>query len=102
MHCVANIFYIKRAIKRNGANYIWCRELCDYLGVTCNWKYDCAEFYYKEELYRFSYGAYSVMTKYVGGISKKLSHKVIIINGHLYISIDDVNELFELNLICKR
>ncbi len=96
--CDENGLVTSDAVKRQGVWYIWFKELADYLDAGTEWKYDNIEITYKDKLYRFHYGARSVTDSYIAGKGKRLDNPVRIIDSKLYISIDDANRLFDINL----
>lgn len=89
----------EKAIKRYDDYYLSLEELAGYMDLEHVWQNQTSEIYYKGELYRFHYGARSVLTAYVGGWSKKLEAPVRIVDSDLKISLRDINRLFGLNLM---
>lgn len=91
-----------KAVKRNGTYYLCYDPLLMYLGVGNNWIYDNVETVYNDKLYRFHYGANSVMNNYIGGTGVKLSSPIRIIDSWIQISVEDANNIFNTKLEIKQ
>ncbi|HBL82831.1 MAG TPA: hypothetical protein DD391_09650 [Clostridiales bacterium] len=96
-----NAVVTDKVIRRYDDYYISFERLAEYLNEPHAWRYETSEIRYRGELYRFHYGARSVLTSYVGGRSQKLSAPVRIVDSDLKISVSDANRLFHLNLTIK-
>ena len=93
-----NTMVTDKAVKRDGIYYVCYKPLFQYLNIEESWIYDTVEAKYNDKLYRFHYGAYTVMDNHFGGTGIKLKAPIRVIDSWLYISVDDANNIFNINL----
>lgn len=88
----------EEAVKKRDIIYMPLADAANYIGAKLRWYCSAAEMTYGGETLRFREYTYSAMTARFGGRSKKLKYPVRNLSSTTYISLCDINALFNLKL----